>query len=90
MVLAVAGNAFKAFPGLGTVAGGALHAVGYGLIFESLGHAVAEGLAREGDVGEEATLQRFEEDLSGDDLGTRAERLVRLALAPGKGRRREP
>jgi GTP-binding protein EngB required for normal cell division len=89
MVLAVAGNAFKAFPGLGTVAGGALHAVGYGLIFESLGHAVAEGLAREGDLGEQATLQRFEEDLSGD-LGTRAERLVRLALAPGKGHRSEP
>ena len=66
MVLAVAGNAFKAFPGLGTVAGGALHAVGYGLIFESLGHALAEGLAREGDLGEQATLQRFEEDLSGD------------------------
>ena len=89
MVLAVAGNAFKAFPGLGTVAGGALHAVGYGLIFESLGHALAEGLAREGDLGEQATLQRFEEDLSGD-LGTRAERLVRLALGPGKGHRNEP
>ncbi len=89
MVLAVAGNAFKAFPGLGTVAGGALHAVGYGLIFESLGHAVAEGLAHEGDLGEQATLQRFEEDLS-EDLGTRAERLVRLALAPRKGHRGEP
>jgi len=41
------------------VAGGALHAVEYGLIFESLGHALAEGLAREGDLGEQATLQRF-------------------------------
>ncbi len=88
-VLAVAGNAFKAFPGLGTVAGGALHAVGYGLIFESLGRAVAESLASEGALAEHATLQRFEEDLS-DDLGTRAERLVRLALAAGRERRADP
>jgi GTP-binding protein EngB required for normal cell division len=87
VVLAVAGNAFKAFPGLGTVAGGALHAVGYGLVFESLGRAVAENLARAGGLAEQATLERFEEDLS-EDLETRARRLVRLALAPE--RRGEP
>ncbi len=90
LVLAVAGNAFKAFPGLGTVAGGAIHAVGYGLIFESLGQAVAESLARDGDLAEPITLQRFEEGLS-DDLGTRAERLVRLVLdARQEERRAQP
>jgi len=41
LVLAIAGNAAKAFPGLGTLGGGVLHAIAYGLIFDSLGHAVA-------------------------------------------------
>jgi uncharacterized protein len=42
LVLAIAGNALKAFPGLGTLGGGVLHAIAYGLIFDSLGHAVAQ------------------------------------------------
>jgi uncharacterized protein len=41
IVLAIAGNAFKAFPGLGTLGGGALHAIAYGLLVDSLGRAVA-------------------------------------------------
>jgi hypothetical protein len=41
IVLAIAGNAFKAFPGLGTLGGGAMHAVAYGLLVDSLGRAVA-------------------------------------------------
>jgi GTP-binding protein EngB required for normal cell division len=41
IVLAIAGNALKAFPGLGTLGGGALHAVAYGLLVDSLGRAVA-------------------------------------------------
>lgn len=40
LVLAIAGNALKAFPGLGTLGGGVLHAIAYGLIFDSLGRAV--------------------------------------------------
>lgn len=44
IVLAIAGNVLKAFPGLGTVGGGALHAIAYGLVFDSLGHAVASTL----------------------------------------------
>src|SRR5262249_1318722 len=44
LVLAIAGNAAKAFPGLGTLGGGLLHAIAYGLIFDSLGHAVAATL----------------------------------------------
>jgi GTP-binding protein EngB required for normal cell division len=42
LVLAIAGNALKAFPGLGTLGGGVLHAIAYGLIFDSLGRAVAK------------------------------------------------
>ena len=45
LVLAIAGNALKAFPGLGTLGGGVLHAIAYGLVFDSLGHALADTLA---------------------------------------------
>ena len=38
--LAVAGNGLKAFPGVGTVAGGLVHAVAYGLIFDALGRSL--------------------------------------------------
>jgi len=38
--LAVAGNGLKAFPGIGTVAGGVVHAVAYGLIFDALGRSL--------------------------------------------------
>lgn len=55
VVLAVAGNALKAFPGLGTLGGGVLHAFAYALIFDSLGHALATTLAERGRLdGEEA------------------------------------
>jgi uncharacterized protein len=47
IVLAIAGNALKAFPGLGTLGGGVMHAIAYGLIFDSLGHAVAATLAEQ-------------------------------------------
>ncbi|MEM8816873.1 MAG: GTPase, partial [Pseudomonadota bacterium] len=40
LTLAVAGNGLKAFPGLGTVAGGVVHAVAYGLIFDALGRSL--------------------------------------------------
>jgi uncharacterized protein len=45
IALAVAGNALKAFPGLGTLGGGVLHAFAYALIFDSMGHALAASLA---------------------------------------------
>ncbi|MBB3225800.1 hypothetical protein FHW69_000390 [Luteibacter sp. Sphag1AF] len=45
VVLAISGNALKAFPGLGTLGGGVLHAFAYALIFDSLGTALATSLA---------------------------------------------
>ncbi len=80
LVLAVAGNALKAFPGLGTVAGGLAHAVAYGLIFDSLGRAVADSLATRGALRPAQAARSFEEYLS-DDLETSARRMARLALA---------
>ncbi len=48
LLLAVAGNAMKAFPGIGTVSGGLTHAFAYGLIFDALGHAVHQTLQQRG------------------------------------------
>jgi len=48
LMLAVAGNAMKAFPGIGTVSGGLTHAFAYGLIFDALGHAVHKTLRQRG------------------------------------------
>ena len=48
VILAVAGNAMKAFPGIGTVTGGLTHAFAYGLIFDALGHAVLKTLQQRG------------------------------------------
>ena len=63
VTLAIAGNALKAFPGLGTVGGGLVHAVAYGLVFDSLGRAVAATLAQARRLDREATLAAFEQEL---------------------------
>ena len=67
-------------PGIGTVIGGASHAVAYGLIFESLGRATLQTLERGSDTFDsQHIMQHFEEQLK-NDLETRAQSLVRLAL----------
>ncbi len=79
IMLAVAGNGLKAFPGLGTVAGGMLHAVAYGLIFDSLGKAVAHTLETRGELQPAPAVLLFEEKL-GEDLESRARKFARMAL----------
>lgn len=80
LLLAIAGNALKAFPGLGTVGGGLVHALAYAMIFDSLGRAVAETLARGGFDRAEA-LERFGATLGdGASLLQRAPELLKLAL----------
>lgn len=79
ILMAVAGNALKAFPGLGTVSGGLLHAVAYGMIFESLGKAASRTFATRGELRPLPALQAFEDSLS-EHLPTRAKRFARLAL----------
>ena len=80
LLLALVGNVFKAFPGMGTVVGGMLHAVVYGLIFESLGKAVARSLESRGDLVSGPTLRMFEDNLS-EDLEARAKRFAQLVWA---------
>jgi len=79
IMLAVAGNALKAFPGLGTLAGGITHAAAYGMIFDALGKAVARSLESRGALRPVQAAQVFEESLS-EDLEARARRFARLAM----------
>lgn len=78
VTLAVAGNALKAFPGLGTLGGGLLHAVAYGLIFDSLGRALAATMADSHALDREATLAAFQARLARPDPA-RLDAVARLA-----------
>jgi GTP-binding protein EngB required for normal cell division/uncharacterized protein (DUF697 family) len=75
VVLAVAGNALKAFPGLGTLGGGVLHAFAYALVFDSLGKALAITLAERQQLDQAEAGERMRALL--DD--TRGNRLRQLA-----------
>ena len=80
ITLAITGNALKAFPGIGTLTGGLVHAVAYGMIFDSLGRAAAQTLASRGDLRPYPASKAFEEILN-DNLEAGAIRFAKLALA---------
>lgn len=80
ITLAIAGNALKAFPGLGTLSGGLMHAVAYGLIFDSLGRAAAQTLASRGDLRPYPAAEAFE-DLLRENLVSGAGRFAKLAVS---------
>jgi len=84
--LAVAGNGLKAFPGVGTVAGGLVHAVAYGLIFDALGRSLMLTLAKHGELDPEAAAQEFEEGI-GEHLEAGVRRVAGMALAEKAKRR---
>jgi len=88
ITLAITGNALKAFPGMGTLTGGLVHAVAYGMIFESLGRAASETLASRGDLRAYPAAKAFEEFLN-DNLEAGAIRFAKLALAE-KGKKESP
>ncbi|HET6591911.1 MAG TPA: GTPase [Xanthomonadales bacterium] len=80
ITLAIAGNAFKAFPGIGTISGGVIHAVAYGMIFDSLGRAAAETMASRGALRPYPAAEAFE-DLLHDHLESGAVRFAKLAVS---------
>ena len=80
LTLAIAGNALKAFPGLGTISGGLVHAVAYGMIFDSLGKAVAETMSSRGELRPYPAAEAFE-DLLHDHLESGAVRFAKLAVS---------
>ncbi len=79
ILLAVAGNGLKAFPGVGTIAGGLTHAVAYGLIFDALGRGLAQALDDGGELRPAAAARKFRENL-GEDLRARTIRMAKLVL----------
>lgn len=73
VLIAIIGNGLKAFPGLGTLSGGVLHAIAYGLIFDRVGHALQESLeqtqrAAKQRLSPEDVLRRLDTDW-GDTAG---------------------
>ena len=79
LLLAVAGNGMKAFPGIGTITGGVTHAIAYGLIFDSLGRAVNKTLQQRGKLKPAPTAIAFKEMLS-EDLESRAKLFAKLVF----------
>lgn len=77
--LAVAGNGLKAFPGLGTVAGGLVHAVAYGLIFDALGRSLVHTLAKHGELLPEQAAREFEEGI-GEHIQAGVRQVAKIAL----------
>jgi hypothetical protein len=86
LTLAVSGNALKAFPGVGTVAGGIVHAVAYGLIFDALGRSLVMTLQAHGQLDPATAAQEFEDGISGHiEAGVR--QVARMALDRDKDKR---
>ncbi len=82
--LAVAGNGLKAFPGIGTVAGGFVHAVAYGLIFDALGRSLVLTLSKHGELLPEVAAKEFEEGIS-EYLEAGVRRIAKMALEERQG-----
>ena len=80
LALAIAGNGLKAFPGIGTVTGGAVHAIAYGLIFDALGRGLLVSLAERGEFVTANAADRFGAELS-MRLEERVARIARIAVA---------
>jgi uncharacterized protein len=83
--LAVAGNALKAFPGIGTVAGGLVHAVAYGLIFDALGHSLVLTLQKHGKLEPATAAREFEEGLS-EQIEVGVRQVAKMAIAANRER----
>jgi len=77
--LAVAGNGLKAFPGIGTVAGGLVHAVAYGLIFDALGRSLVMTLKQHGELDPGTAAKEFEEGIS-EHIEAGVRQVARMAL----------
>lgn len=85
VMLAVIGNGLKAFPGLGTVAGGLMHAVAYGMTFDALGRTLKSVLVTRGELRPYAAVNAFRETLHAD-LEHSAGRFIEMALRAKKER----
>ena len=85
IALAMAGNGLKAFPGIGTVAGGLVHAVAYGLIFDALGRSLLRTLKKHGKLVPEVAAKEFEDAL-GEHIEAGVEQVAKMAVAASTDR----
>ncbi len=85
LIMAVAGNGLKAFPGVGTVAGGLVQAVAYGIIFNALGHAILLTLEQRGRLEATPAALTFKE-LLGENLESNAKLFARLVFKTDRER----
>ncbi|MEX0706384.1 MAG: GTPase [Woeseia sp.] len=88
LTLAVAGNGLKAFPGLGTVAGGLVHAVAYGLIFDALGRSLVLTLKKHGALEPEKAASEFEDSI-GEHIEEGVQQVARMALEARREQRND-
>lgn len=88
IVLAIAGNALKAFPGLGTLGGGVLHAFAYALIFDAMGRALAGSLAERKSLDQHDAGERLQALLA-DASSSRLQRMAALTLEAWRERDRD-
>ncbi len=79
LLLAIAGNGLKAFPGIGTVSGGLMHAVAYGMIFDTLGRSVARTLEVTGELSPVLISDLYKEQL-GENIESRTKDFIKLVL----------
>ncbi|MGY0400076.1 MAG: GTPase, partial [Ostreibacterium sp.] len=79
VILALLGNVCKAFPGVGTIAGGIMHAVAYGLIFESVGNAITSCLEKYHGIDQRQLANELEGQIH-EHLETRAIRLAKAVI----------
>ena len=83
VVLAIAGNGLKAFPGIGTLTGGLAHAGAYALIFDAMGRSLSESMALRGKLSPAPAATQFKDYLNENlALGTR--RFAQLVLEARK------
>ena len=66
-------------PGVGTVAGGVVHAVAYGLIFDALGRSLVSTLQRHGELLPDVAAREFEEGIS-EHIEAGVRRVAEMAL----------
>jgi len=80
MILAIVGNGLKAFPGIGTVVGGLVHATAYGLIFDTLGKTLVRTLSSRGEFRPAASARIFQETLH-ENLERDTKDFIKIVLA---------
>lgn len=85
LLMAIGGNALKAFPGAGTVAGGLMHAVAYGLIFDALGRSLSVSLSDSGRLRPVPAASQFRKLLS-ENLEKRTASMAKIALDASRQR----